>query len=75
MLILTVLFSLNTYLHQSGCKVYEFNALTTAKARKVLNISGEKNDYADAKIISIFAKHTNLQEVSLKTIVLKRKIT
>lgn len=63
------------YLLKSGCKVYEFNALATAKARKFLNISGEKNDYGDAKVISIFAKHTKLQEVSLKTIALKRKIT
>ena len=55
--------------------MYEFNAFATAKARKALSISGEKNDFGDAKVISIFAKHTKLQEVSLKTIALKKKIT
>ena len=66
---------LSAFLLDSGCKVYEFNALATAKARKALNVSGEKNDYGDAKVISIFAKHFILQEVSLKTVELKRKIT
>lgn len=65
----------SAFLLDSGCKVYEFNALTTAKARKALSISGEKNDYGDAKVISIFAKHAKLNEVSLKTIALKKKIT
>lgn len=65
----------SAFLLESGCKVYEFNALATAKARKALSISGEKNDFGDAKIISIFAKHTKLQEVSLKTIALKKKIS
>lgn len=65
----------SAFLLDSGCKVYEFNALTTAKARKVLSISGVKNDYGDAKVISIFAKHSILNEVSLKTIDLKKKIT
>lgn len=65
----------SAFLLESGCKVYEFNAFATAKARKALSISGEKNDFGDAKVISIFAKHTKLQEVSLKTIALKKKIT
>jgi len=67
--------SFSTFLLNSGCKVYEFNALATSKARKALNVSGEKNDFGDAKVISIFAKHTKLQEVSVKTIELKKKLT
>ena len=67
--------TLSKFLLDSGCEVYEFNALVTAKARKALSISGEKNDMGDAKVISIFAKQVKLQEVSLKTIELKRLIT
>jgi transposase len=67
--------TLSKFLLSSGCEVYEFNALVTAKARKALSISGEKNDMGDAKVISIFAKQVKMQEVSLKTIELKRLIT
>lgn len=67
--------SFSKFLLDSGCEVYEFNALATAKARKALAISGTKNDMGDAKVISIFAKHIDLQQVSLKTIELKKKIT
>lgn len=63
------------FLLASGCEVYEFNALITAKARKVLSIAGEKNDMGDAKVISLFAKQVKMQEVSLKTIELKRLIS
>ena len=63
------------FLLESGCKVYEFNALATAKARKSLSICGEKNDWVDAKVISIFAAQSKLQEVSTKTIKLKQIIT
>ena len=65
----------STFLLDSGCKVYEFNALATAKARKALSICGEKNDWGDAKVISIFAAQSKLQEVSTKTIKLKQIIT
>ena len=65
----------STFLLESGCKVYEFNALATAKARKTLSICGEKNDWGDAKVISIFAAQLKLQEVSTKTIKLKQIIT
>lgn len=65
----------STFLLESGCKVYEFNALATAKARKALSICGEKNDWGDAKVISIFAAQSKLQEVSTKTIKLKQIIT
>lgn len=67
--------TLSKFLLASGCEVYEFNALITAKARKALSISGEKNDSGDAKVISIFAKQVKMQEVSLKTIELKRLIS
>ena len=65
----------SVFLLKSGCKVYEFNALATAKARKALSICGEKNDWGDAKVISIFAAQSKLQEVSTKTIKLKQIIT
>ena len=65
----------STFLLESGCKVYEFNALATAKARKALSICGQKNDWGDAKVISIFAAQSKLQEVSVKTVKLKQIIT
>ena len=65
----------STFLLESGCKVYEFNALATAKARKALSICGQKNDWGDAKVISIFAPQSELQEVSTKTVKLKQIIT
>ena len=67
--------TLSKFLLDSGCEVYEFNALVTAKARKVLSIAGQKNDIGDAKVISLFAKQVNLQKVSLNTIQLKRLIS
>lgn len=67
--------TLSKFLVSSGCEVYEFNSLVTAKARKVLSIAGEKNDIGDAKVISLFAKQVKMQSVSLKTIELKRLIT
>lgn len=65
----------SVFLLESGCKVYEFNALATSKARKALSICGEKNDWGDAKVISIFAAQSKLQEVSVKTVKLKQIIT
>ena len=67
--------TLSKFLLSSGCEVYEFNALVTAKARKALSISGKKNDMGDAKVISIFANQVKMQEVALKTIELKRLIS
>ena len=66
-----------TFLITKGCKVYDFNALSTAKARKMYSISGEKSDYMDAKIISKIASDPDIpiQEVSIKTIELTRKIS
>ncbi len=65
-----------TFLLEQGCEVYEFNALATAKARSALSVAGEKNDYGDAKAISIFAPQMKkLQKVSVKTIKLSRLLT
>ena len=36
--------------------IYEFNALITAKARKALSISGEKNDSGD-KTLFLFLQN------------------
>ena len=65
----------SVFLLESGCKVYEFNALATSKARKALSVCGQKNDWGDAKVISIFASQLKLQEVSTKTVKLKQVIT
>lgn len=65
----------SVFLLKSGCKVYEFNALATSKARKALSVCGQKNDWGDAKVISIFAAQSKLQEVSTKTVKLKQVIT
>lgn len=67
--------SFSTFLLSSGCQVFEFNPLTTSKLRKVDSIAGSKNDYGDAKVISLFANQLNLQSVSLKTVQLKEKLT
>lgn len=67
--------SFSTYLLSSGCKVFEFNPLITAKLRKVDSLAGSKNDYGDAKVISLFANQLNLQSVSVETVKLKEKIT
>ena len=65
----------STFLLASGCKVFEVNPLITSRLRKVDSIAGSKNDFGDAKVISIFAHQSNLQEVSLKTVKLKEKIS
>lgn len=66
-----------SFLISKGCKVYEFNALSTAKARKIYSVSGEKSDYMDAKVICKIASDPDkeLQEVSIKTIELTRKLS
>lgn len=63
------------YLLQKGHKVYEVNPLLTKNWRQTLTINGKKNDYGDAKVISIFAKSQNIQPVSLITTELKEKLT
>lgn len=67
--------SFSTFLLSSGCQVSEFNPLTTSKLRKVDSIAGAKNDYGDAKVISLFASQLDLQTVSIETVQLKEKLT
>ena len=67
--------SFSAFLLDSGCQVFEFNPLTTSKLRKVESIAGAKNDYGDAKVISMFANQLNLQTVSIETVKLKEKLT
>ena len=63
------------YLLDSGCEVYEINPLLTKSWRSALNVSSPKNDYGDAKVISLFANIDSMQKVSLQTIKLKEKLT
>lgn len=65
----------SSYLLDNGCKVYEVNPILTKSYRKSLSICGQKNDFGDAKVISLFAQNVKLQEVSLTTIHLKEKLT
>jgi len=59
------------YLIKNGHNVYEVNPLLTKTWRGVLSTTNPKNDYGDAKVISLFAKPENLQEVSLDLLKLK----
>jgi len=61
----------SAYLIKNGCEVYEVNPLLTKTWRGILSTTQPKNDYGDAKVISLFAKPKNLQEVSLKLLKLK----
>ena len=63
------------HLIRNNCEVYEVNPLLTKTWRKVLSISNPKNDYGDAKVISLNANSARLQKISLETIELKEKIT
>ncbi len=63
------------HLVRNGIEVYEVNPLLTSSWRKTLSISNPKNDYGDAKVISMFAYSANLQTVSLETIQIKEKLT
>lgn len=63
------------YLIKNGKEVYEVNPLLTKNWRGVLSISNPKNDYGDAKVISIYAKDAKLEKVSLETVKLKEKLT
>ena len=65
----------SAFLIKNGIDVYEVNPLLTKTWRGSLAISNPKNDYGDAKVISLFAENSNLQKVSLETIHLKEKIT
>ena len=63
------------HLIKNGCEVYEVNPLLTKTWRRIISVSNPKNDYGDAKVISLFANTSNLQKISLETIQLKEKIT
>jgi transposase len=64
-----------THLIKNGCEVYEINPLLTKNWRGALKVASSKNDYGDAKVISIFAKTSNLEKISLETVKLKEKLT
>ena len=61
------------HLIRNGCEVYEVNSLLTKTWRRSLAICNPKNDYGDAKVISLNAGNARLQKVSLETIQLKEK--
>jgi hypothetical protein len=63
------------HLISNCCDVYEVNPLLTKTWRRGLAISNPKNDYGDAKVISLNANNARLQKVSLETIKLKEIIT
>jgi transposase len=63
------------HLISNGCEVYEVNSLLTKTWRRSLAINNSKNDYGDAKVISLNANNARLQKISLETIQLKEKIT
>ena len=63
------------HLIRNGCEVYEVNPLLTKTWRRILSVSNPKNDFGDAKVISLFADKSNLNQVSLQTVQLKEKIT
>lgn len=63
------------YLIKNGFDVYEINPLLTKSWRAALKLSAPKNDFGDAKVISIFANIDNMEKVSFETIKLKEKLT
>lgn len=63
------------HLIKNGCEVYEINPLLTKSWRGALKVSSPKNDYGDAKVISLFAHTSNLEKISLETVKLKEKLT
>ena len=63
------------HLIKNGCEVYEVNPLLTKNWRGALKVASPKNDYGDAKVISIFAKTSNLEKISFETIKLKEKLS
>lgn len=63
------------FLLKNGHKVYEVNSLLTKTFRKGMDISGNKNDFGDAKVVYMIAPSFRLEEVSLNTVKIKEKIT
>lgn len=67
--------SFSIYLANNGNKVYDINPLLTKSWRTALKVASPKNDYGDAKVISLFANIENMEQVSFQTIKLKEKLT
>ena len=65
----------SNFLIKNGCEFYEINPLLTKSWRTALKVASPKNDYGDAKVISIFANMENMNKVSFETIKLKEKLT
>jgi transposase len=63
------------YLIKNGHQVYEVNPILTKTWRTAIALNKNKNDYGDAKVISLFANTTNSQPVSLETVKLKQQLT
>lgn len=63
------------FLIRRGCQVYEINPLLTKNWRRVISMTNSKNDFGDAKVISMYANDSNAQVVSLQTVELKEKLT
>lgn len=67
--------SFAAYLIKNGHDVYEVNSLLTKNWRQTISLNGKKNDFGDAKVISLFAHTQPLVPVSLETVSLKEKLT
>jgi len=52
--------SFTAHLIKNGCEVFEVNPLLTSSWRKTISISNPKNDFVDAKVLSLFANNANL---------------
>lgn len=65
----------SSFLISQGCEVYEVNPKLTKAWRGALAVTEPKNDYGDAKVISMYAKPEKLQTVTLEFIKLKELIT
>lgn len=65
----------SAHLIKNGCEVYEINPLLTKSWRGALKVAYPKNDYGDAKVISLFAHTSNLEKISFETVKLKEKLT
>ena len=61
----------SNFLIQNGCEVYEVNPKLTKAWRGALAVTEPKNDYGDAKVISLYAKPEKLQTVVLDFLKLK----
>jgi|GEM_PF-1931271 len=65
----------SSFLISQGCKVYEVNPKLTKAWRGALAVTEPKNDYGDAKVISMYAKPEKLQTVTIEFLKLKELMT